>query len=60
MKLWTVNEAELEPLRDFFSDEELKPASRRDRMISPPSVRAGVGYTTRIRTFSVTGAFDLL
>jgi len=61
MKLWTVNEAELEPLRDFFSDEELNasfPAGQNE--YSPPSVRAGVGYTTRIQDFSVTGAFDLV
>lgn len=61
MKLWTVNEAELEPLRDFFSDDALNasfPTGQNE--YSPPSVRAGVGYTTRIQDFSVTGAFDLV
>ncbi|MCH8524479.1 MAG: PorV/PorQ family protein [Balneolales bacterium] len=61
MKLWSVNESELEPLRDFFSDEALNasfPTGQNE--LSLPSLRSGVAYFWDIQDFRVLGAFDMV
>jgi hypothetical protein len=60
MKLWTVNEDELEPLRTFFSDEELNasfPTGQNE--YTRPSLRSGVATWRDLNDFRITGAFDL-
>jgi len=59
MKLWSVNENELEPLRDFFGDDTLNEMPVGQNEYSPPSVRAGVGSWYDLGDFRITGAFDL-
>lgn len=61
MKLWSVNEAELEPLRDYFSDEALNasfPTGQNE--FSLPSIRSGVAYFHDINQFRITGALDIV
>jgi len=60
MKLWTVNEDELEPLRDFFSDDELNtgfPVGQNE--FTRPSLRTGVATWVDLQDFRITGAFDV-
>lgn len=61
MKIWSVNESELEPLRDFFADEDLNagfPVGQNEYTL--PSVRAGVAWFRDLQDFRITGAFDVV
>lgn len=61
MKLWTVNEDELEPLRNYFGDDALNedfPVGQNEYVL--PSVRAGVATFRDISDFRITGAFDVV
>lgn len=61
MKLWSVNEEELEPLRNFFEDDELNngfPIGQNE--YSLPSIRAGVASFVDLQDFRITGAFDVV
>lgn len=61
MKLWTINEDELEPLRNYFGDESLNddfPVGQNE--YSRPSVRAGIATNFDIEDFRIVGAFDLV
>lgn len=61
MKLWTINEDELEPLRNFFADEDLNdgfPVGQNE--YTRPSIRAGVASFYDIDDFRITGAFDVV
>jgi hypothetical protein len=61
MKLWSVNENELEPLRDFFSDEALNanfPTGQNE--YAPPSIRSGIAHFWDVQDFRIIGAFDVV
>jgi len=61
MKLWTINEEELEPLRDYFSDETLNeafPTGKNEYTI--PSVRFGAATWKQFDDYKVTVALDIL
>jgi hypothetical protein len=61
MKLWSINESELEPLRDYFKDEEIENAfPTGQNEFSLPSVRAGVSTWYDIDDIRITGAFDVV
>jgi hypothetical protein len=59
MKLWSVNENELEPLRDFFGDDSLNEMPVGQNEYTPPSVRAGIASFYDIQDFRITGVLDL-
>jgi hypothetical protein len=61
MKMWTVDESELEPLRDFFSDETLNeafPTGQNEYTL--PSMRIGAGTWREFGDYKVTVALDLM
>jgi hypothetical protein len=61
MKLWSVNEDELEPLRDFFDDETLNDAfPQGQNEYTPPSMRIGIASWRDFGEFKLTGSLDLL
>lgn len=60
MKLWSVNESELEPLREYFDDESLNeafPVGQNEYTL--PSVRAGVATWRDIDDFRLTVSADI-
>lgn len=60
LKFWSVNEARLEPLRDYFSDAELNDAFPRGRTeLSLPYLRSGVAWMQPFGDLDVTIAADL-
>jgi hypothetical protein len=59
MKLWSVNDNELEPLRDFFGDDSLNEMPVGQNEYSLPSLRAGVASWYDLSDFRITGALDL-
>lgn len=60
LKFWSVNEARLEPLRDFFSDAELNDAFPRGRTeLSLPYVRSGVSWIQPFGDLDMTASVDL-
>ncbi len=60
LKFWSVNEARLEPLRTFFSDEELNKAFPRGRTeLSLPYLRSGAAWTQPLGDIRLTTSIDL-
>lgn len=60
LKFWSVNEARLEPLRDYFSDAELNDAFPQGRTeLSLPYLRSGVAWMQPFGDLDVTASADL-
>lgn len=60
LTFWSVNEAELEPLRDFFSDAELNQAFPKGQSeVSLPYLRTGAAWVRDFGDISVTASADL-
>lgn len=61
MKLWTVNEEKLEPLREYFGDETLNVAfPEGQNEYTLPSIRYGGAYWWDLQDFRVTLALDVV
>lgn len=61
MKLWSIDESALEPLRDYFNEEEIENAfPTGQNEYSLPSIRAGVSSWYDIDDIRITGAVDVL
>lgn len=61
MKLWSINESELEPLRAYFRDEDIDntfPSGQNE--YSLPSVRTGISTWYDLDEVRITGAFDIV
>lgn len=60
LKFWSVNEARLEPLREYFSDAELNDAFPQGRTeLSLPYLRSGVAWMQPFGDLDVTASADL-
>lgn len=60
LKFWSVNDARLEPLRTYFSDDELNRAFPRGRTeLSLPYLRSGVAYTRSFGDADLTLSADI-
>jgi hypothetical protein len=60
LKFWSVDEARLEPLRDYFSDAELNDAFPQGRTeLSLPYLRSGVAWVQPMGDLEMAASVDL-